>query len=176
MASVPLKRTTETARATGSTASEGYHVAQVHVHASLQGATVAGRHVCIKSLPRPKVKAILVYGDDAAVAKYWKVFAQAELGDADLVEEARAAGAIEGLCQGGQDSIVVLGIAAKLSNSLRHQHIEPVQALGLVAFNSVVCLVEDRAYGQGRWAGSEYAGFLPIEHGLLLLLAARPLV
>ncbi|KAL8370419.1 hypothetical protein RB595_000681 [Gaeumannomyces hyphopodioides] len=179
MARVPLKRTTETARATGSTAGEGDHVAQVDVHAGLQGAALAVHHVCVKGLAAggAKGEAIFVYWDDTAVAEYGEVLAEAELRDADLVEKVRAAVAVEGLGQGCEDGVVVLGVAAELGDSLCDQDVEPVEALGLVAVDTVVRLAEDGADGQRGRARAQDAGFLLLEGWVVaaaLQVLARP--
>lgn len=68
----------------------------------------------------------------------------------------------------------MLGVTAKLGNGLGDEDVKPVQALGLVAVDLVVGLMEDRADGEGRRSGAEDAGLLFVEGRVLLwMLAAR---
>ena len=42
-----------------------------------------------------------------------------------------------------------MGVAAELGDSLSDEDIEPVERLGLVTINIVICLVENGGYGEG---------------------------
>ena len=94
--------------------------------------------------------AIVVDGDDAAVAENREVFAEAKFCDFDLVEEIRPRSSVQGTGQRGQNRVVVLCVSAELGDGLSDQDIEPVERLRLVRINIVVCFREDSAYRQRR--------------------------
>lgn len=67
-----------------------------------------------------------------AIAQYGKVLTQIDLSDLYGGEEVGFLRAIQDICQGGEDGLVLLSILAELSYSLCDQDVEPVQGLGLM--------------------------------------------
>lgn len=83
--------------------------------------------------------AIVVNGDDAAVAEDGEVFAEAEFCDFDLVEEIRSRSSVQSAGQRGQNRVVVLCVSAELGDGLSDEDIEPIERLGLMRVDIVVC-------------------------------------
>lgn len=115
--------------------------------------------------------AVFVDRNNATIAKDGKLFAQAELRDANLVDKVRPGRPVQGFGEGIENGIVMLSVAAKLSNRLRYQHVEPVQAFRLVAVDVVVRLAQDGSDGQRRRVPQD-GGLLAVQ-GLADALAGR---
>ena len=49
----------------------------------------------------------------------------------------------------------MLCIAAELGDCLRNEHIEPIETLGLMALDIVVCLAQNGADGESRGASED---------------------
>ena len=104
-------------------------------------------------------------GHDAAVAEDGELIAQSDLGDADLANPVRFAAGVQDVSETRQDRAVLSCISAQLGNRLGDQHVEPVQALGLVAFDIVVRLREDGGYA---WPASALFALFDDASGMLV--------
>jgi len=87
---------------------------------------------------------------NSAVTQDRKFLAKTDLCDFDIRDEIRFLGPIQDSRQTGEYGIVVMGIVSELRNRLRDQDIEPVQTLGLVGVDVVVCLAQYRSRRQAR--------------------------
>lgn len=101
------------------------------------------------------VGVVVVDGVHTAVAEDGEILTQADFRHFDAGQEIGLLRPIENAGQGGQDGIVVMRIVSELRDRLCNQYIEPVQRLGLVRINIVICFVKDSGCCQTR-RGSEH--------------------
>lgn len=153
---------------------QGDDVGEVDVHAGLQAALLGARQACAGAAREEA----LLGGHDAAVAEDGELVAEGDLGDLDLAQEGGLGARVEHLGQAREHGAVLAGIGAQLGNGLGDEHVEPVEALWLVALDIVIRLGED-----GGDAGPARAGGLADDGAARLVtervggaVGARPLV
>lgn len=141
---------------------EGQRVGEVDIHAGLQPCALhavtpiarARAYTSNAAATRPTVIVIVLPcvrdGDDAAVAQEGELVAEADLGDADVVEPGGLAVRVEERAEGGDDGVVAGGVGAKLRDGLGDEHVEPVDGLGRVVGRIVVGLAKDERGGERR--------------------------
>ena len=93
---------------------------------------------------------IVVNRVHAAVAKDWEILAEANFRDLDAREEVGLLRAVEDICQGSKDGIIIVGVIPELRDCLCDQYVEPVQRFGLMRVDIVVGFCQDSRRREAR--------------------------